>query len=183
MEQWKDIPGFEGYYQVSNLGKVRSLDREITFRNGRKRTYDGCFLSPKRSGDGYRKVALSVGRNINQVSIHRLVMLAFVGPSDLEVNHKNGDKTDNRLENLEYTTRAENELHAYHTLGHRAANGARKSNAKLTDADVVKIRQEWATGKYTQKEIAGRFGISYRNVSLIVNDKAWKHVGKGVLNG
>lgn len=109
MENWKDIPGFEGSYQVSDLGRVRSLDRYVNGRSNLIYLRKGKILSPAKHNDGYYQLKLSKGKScMKTYKIHRLVMLAFVGESELTVNHKNENKRDNSLLNLEYMTHAEN---------------------------------------------------------------------------
>ena len=108
MENWKDIPGFEGSYQVSDLGRVRSLDRNI--HHGKSFQFKpGIILSPRKQNSGYYCVNLSTGtQQRKNYTVHRLVMKTFIGESQLTVNHINEDKSDNRLCNLEYMTHAEN---------------------------------------------------------------------------
>jgi hypothetical protein len=111
MEIWKDIPGYERCYQVSNEGRVRSLDRAITQMSRWGALYtkfvDGVDLRPGRMPAGHMSVSL--GRN-NSQCVHKLVLLAFVGPAPegQECLHKNGDSSDNRLENLRWGTRSDN---------------------------------------------------------------------------
>jgi hypothetical protein len=109
-EIWKDIPEYEGYYQVSNLGNVRSLDR--LRKNGIKGQYltKGRILSPSKSN--YKSVVLSVSGVLKSIRVHQLVAIAFLNHNpcrfELVVNHINLDKHDNRLENLEIITNREN---------------------------------------------------------------------------
>lgn len=112
-EVWKQIPGYEGLYEVSNFGRVKRTPHVKTGRNwkcpaGFSFTVKGKMLKPRKRSSGYLQVNLYRNGRMRTHTVHRLVMLAFVGPSDLTVNHENGDKTDNRLENLEYMTAAEN---------------------------------------------------------------------------
>ncbi len=120
-EVWKDVPGYEGSYQVSSLGRVRSLDRLLSIpgytaswkglppheRCARIQPVKGKMLRPGRRSSGHVTVALGRG---NSQQVHALVLLAFVGPrpEGQEVLHLNHDPTDNRLENLRYGTRSEN---------------------------------------------------------------------------
>lgn len=108
MEIWKPIPGWEGIYSVSNFGRVR---RELTHGKG----IAGSILNSWLSVTGYPTVRLTNMPKRTCYQVHRLVMAAFVGPcpANKEVNHKNGIKTDPRLENLEYVTRKENMQHAW----------------------------------------------------------------------
>ncbi|WP_300905716.1 NUMOD4 domain-containing protein [uncultured Bacteroides sp.] len=110
-EEWRDIQGYEGLYQVSNLGKVRSLDREITavsrWGTPQKYTAKGRVLKGSFSTVGYPQVQLSKEGTITTYQVHRLVAMAFLAnPDNLsEVNHKNEDKCDNRACNLEWCDR------------------------------------------------------------------------------
>jgi hypothetical protein len=107
LEVWKDIPGYEGLYQVSNLGRVKSLPRERITANGFVRKYDGKILKC-RAPDRYKLVSLSVNGKIKTYKIHQLVAMAFLNhkPNGLElvVDHINDNKLDNRVENLQIVT-------------------------------------------------------------------------------
>ena len=118
-EIWKDVSGYEGYYQVSNLGRVKSLDRWITYRDGRKYFYRSKIKSQAKYRGGYLFVSLKVNRHQFSAKVHRLVAQAFIpNPENKpQVNHKNGIRTDNRVENLEWVTCSENHLHAFRVLG------------------------------------------------------------------
>lgn len=116
-EVWRDIKGYEGAYQVSNLGRVRSLDREVRAGHGSMRRCKGTYLKPSVDKfTGYMVVTLSKSASLNTLPIHRFVMVTFKGESNLHVNHINGNKLDNRLENLEYVTRLRNTNHYYSDL-------------------------------------------------------------------
>ena len=164
LEIWKDIPNYEGLYQVSNLGNIKSLNY---LRTGKE-----VVLRPRLNGNGYYRAVLSNQGKVKNKYVHRLVMLAFVGESELTVNHKNGVKTDNRLENLEYCTRSENMQHAFNTgLSPRGENHYK---AKLTRSCVEKIK--YGHKGMLQREIADIYGITQRQVSAIRLGKKWKHI-------
>jgi len=113
-EEWKPIKGYEGLYEVSSFGHVRSVDRVRIFKNGRKRFFPGKIIKPYPcTNTGYLMVGLKGGVKPVCASVHRLVAAAFLGVSELQVNHIDGDKQNNHVENLEYTTQSENMLHAY----------------------------------------------------------------------
>jgi len=110
-ERWKAVPGFEGHYEVSDRGRVRSLDRRVwklhSVYGGAWHSLKGRMLRPGRCPSGHTTVALGKG---NTVSIHRIVLLAFVGPcpDGMETLHLNHKPADNRLANLRYGTQSEN---------------------------------------------------------------------------
>lgn len=111
-EIWKDIKGYEGLYQVSNLGRIKSLPRDTNnqYKNGLIMKPYNCL--------GYLKIQLRKNGNYKWFCVHRLVAMAFLKNynSKLQVNHKNGNKDDNNLENLEMVTASENQLHSYRVL-------------------------------------------------------------------
>lgn len=105
-EEYKNIPGYNWLYQASNYGNIRSLhfDKERILKPANKR---------------YSYVALCKNWKLKSYKVHRLIMLTFVGASELQVNHKNWDKYDNRLINLEYVTQKENIRHKFEVLGQK----------------------------------------------------------------
>lgn len=121
MEIYKDIPDYEGYYQVSNTGHIRSVDR-IVDGNGlgqKNRLLRSKLMKVSIDHAGYAFVALTKTNKTKHFRVHRLLMLSFAykdGCEQLDVNHINGIKTDNRIENLEWTTRGENLAHRYQVL-------------------------------------------------------------------
>lgn len=115
MEQWKPIKGYEGYYEVSDKGNVRSVDRLVTHKNGTICKYKGCVLKQDITKKGYKKVYLTKDGKKKNYLVHRLVLETFnpVENMDaLQVNHKDGNKQNNCLSNLEWCDNYSNYSHA-----------------------------------------------------------------------
>lgn len=162
-EEWKEIPGSDCF--ASSLGRVRL---------GLKETYG------YNNSSGYKSYGLVIDGRRQTKRVHRLVMLAFHGPSPLDVNHKNGVKTDNRLENLEYCTKSENNRHAMRTGLNVPVYGTRNQFAKLTEAQVEDILLNM--GHLSVTEIGKKFGVKNNLISYIRTGKAWRHVHKRIGN-
>lgn len=128
-EEWKWVSGYEGYYQVSNLGNVKSVDRNILYSNGIKRKHKGKLLSPEIDKDGYERVDFRRNGSHDKQFVHRVVAKEFI--PNLEnypvINHKNEIQDDNRVDNLEWCTIKYN--HGY--------GNARMKNAKSVSKPVV----------------------------------------------
>jgi len=123
-ERWIAVPEYEGFYEVSTLGNVRSLDREVL--HGRwgshTRHHAGRVLTPKKLPSGYRQVALSKEGKIAYKNIHRLIATSFLGPTPLQVDHIDEDRANNKLSNLQYLTPRENSQKAVRNRKNRASN-------------------------------------------------------------
>lgn len=112
-EKWLPVTGYEGFYEVSDRGQVRSLERTVIASSGRRITVRSRVLKPTIANTGYYSVDLYCGKGKSSrkvKSVHRLVAEAFIGPAgdDIQVCHGNGTRTDNRIENLRYGTRSDN---------------------------------------------------------------------------
>lgn len=113
-EIWRDIKGYEKYYQVSNLGNIKGLDRIIAYKNGLNRLYKGISLKQELTKDGYKRVVLMKEGKKKRFMVHRLVAIAFIRNvyNKPYVNHLDGNKSNNVVSNLEWCTNSENMLHA-----------------------------------------------------------------------
>ena len=110
IEEWRPIEGYEGLYEVSNTGRVRSVDRYVKYSNGQIHLHKGKVLSPVKSNLGYLLVSLCCNGKYKSISVHRLIAQAFIeNPDNLpEINHKDEDKTNNSVDNLEWCDRSYN---------------------------------------------------------------------------
>lgn len=169
IEEWRTVPNFEGY-QVSSLGRIRSLDRIVKCKNG-DRMYHGKPMTTNMLGP-YEFIHF---RHKLRISVHGLVALVFIGPrpEKMEVNHINGNKRDNRAVNLEYTTASGNAIHAF-KMGLRVpTNGERNGQARLTTQDVIEIRK---SREVNRKVLADKYGVSKRQIRAILSGRRWGHV-------
>lgn len=164
-EEWKDIKGYEGHYQVSNLGRVKSL------KYGKEK-----ILKLGQDKDGYSSVVLSKKSKLSTKKVHRLVLGEFTPYSTLPVNHKDGNKRNNKLNNLEYCTHKENIRHAHINGLMSDRKGSKSAMAKLTESQVVEIRDMYNTKLYTLKQIAAKYNMGYTTIQGICSGKYWTHV-------
>jgi len=171
METWKIIPSYP-YYSASSLGRIK--------RNaGTPRCSKDRVLKQRITNYGYLIVSpLRPNTKQRPITVHRLVLEAFCGdaPSDKhQGNHLNGNKTDNRIENLEWVTRGQNIKHAYDNGFHGHYIGENASSAKLTDKAVIDILNRIANREY-RKDIATLYGISTKTIDDIVCGDHWTHI-------
>ena len=174
-ELWLPVFGYEGLYEVSDYGRVKSLARVVPHaRWGEQRIFER-LLKPGRDKDGYLQVGLYKEGQKKKCQVHRLVLEAFVEPcpEGEECRHLNGVRDDNRLENLAWGTPKENK--ADQVLHGTKAKGERHGSAKLTETDVVQIHNLIALG-LTQTKIAKQFGVDQTLISLIHHGKNWTHL-------
>lgn len=167
-ERWLPIPGFETYYEVSDWGRVRSVERHVVgrIRPGQRRVRKGQLLRsrpvnhPTGRSTGHRVVSLSVEGVRHYWLVHALVMLAFVGPrpADMQICHSNGDATDNRLSNLRYGSASDNALDMVH---HGSHNNARKTQCqrghKYDEANTIVNSKGYRECRTCKKAVDRRY--------------------------
>lgn len=109
------------------------------------------------------------------VYVHQLVLRAFLGYSDLQVNHIDGIKTNNHISNLEYVTQSENMKHAFR-IGLKTVTGENNPRCKLTKSQVLQIREIYLEGDMSKKELSVRYGVTQENIQRIIKRRTWKHI-------
>jgi len=177
-EVWEDIEEFKGVYQVSNLGRVKSLDKYVKNRSGIDSTkIVGKILSQKTSKFGYKSAGLCVKQKVSWRLIHRLVAIAFLpNPLNLsDVNHVDGIKSNNFVENLEWLSKGDNQRHAY-KLGLKNQDGTKNPKAKLNDEQVLEIRRTYKEGNLSQRKIGEIYNVSRALIGYIVRNQIWNNI-------
>jgi hypothetical protein len=167
-EVFLDIPGYEDEYQISNKGRVKSL-----------KTKRGRIMRLKKIWSGYVHVCLCQGNVKRHHAVHGLVLESFVSrrPEGYVANHKDGDKANNDLSNLEWVTQSENAKHSYYILGKNEHCVPPRFYGEDHPMSVAKdeaerIKSAYGTG-FSSREVSRQFGISKTTVLKIVNNKHW----------
>lgn len=184
-EQWIPIPGYEKNYEASNYGRVRSLEHTTEYINGgikRIRIFPGRILIPQKCVSGRLHVKLTLNGKVKQIMLHRVIAMTFHGVpnnKELEVNHKDGNKLNNKSDNLEWVTRKQNACHARDVL--KKQIGENNPVSKLSNDDVINIRNSYirGTGLHNRgngKKLAQLYGISQATLSKIILRQTWKHI-------
>ncbi|MGW8116577.1 endonuclease [Staphylococcus xylosus] len=170
-EVWVDVKGYEGLYQVSNKGNVKTLYREVLKSNGTIQVVHERIMKQRKGT--YLNVKLCKNGEYKCKSVHKLVLTAFDFNSDknLVVNHKDGNKYNNCLSNLEWLTIKQNTKHAYDNG--LCKRGSKHGLAKLKEKQVIEIRRLYDVENCTQRELAYKFNVSQRTIFNIVNKKVW----------
>ena len=175
---WKPVKGYEDYYEISNLGEIRSVERYVELAT-HKYFKKQKTLTQFNDGRGYKHVKLYDGKaNPKSFTVHKLVALTFIeNPNNyIEINHIDHNKQNNSVENLEWTSRSENIRHSYLMRDPKTYKGSGNKNSKLTEEQVIQMREEHKTGRFTYKQLAEKYLVGTTLVSYIVKNKVWKHV-------
>jgi hypothetical protein len=173
MPEWRDIPGFEGAYQASACGQIRSLERTVIGARGVAVYVPGCIKTQRIDRYGYPVVGLAKGGSkIQAYTVHPLVLAAFSGPKPhpmFQACHNDGNRANNAISNLRWASPAENynDRRAHGT----DAGGEGNPAAKMTWAKVRLLRK--IAGQFTQKELMAYFNMSQPQVSKIILRQAW----------
>lgn len=173
-EVWRPVAGYEGRYEVSDLGNIRSVDRTVHLYNGGSYVRKGVPMHPSKDTFGHLQVRLSDGKSSKVWQVHRLVANAFLGqrPDGYHTRHLNGDPTDNRLQNLAYGTASENQIDRWRYS---------RKFSKLTVQDVLDIRRLAQNG-LSHRQIAKFYPVCPQQIDRIVSGERCSHVNaEGVI--
>ena len=182
IEIWKPVPEFEDFYEISSSGRIKSLARTIIRKDGKPLRIKEKMLKTPANGRGYPRVTLYKPGNNSWNTVHSLVAKTFLphpemdiggGKNQFGVNHKDGDKMNNHVDNLEYITNANNVIHARKS-GLLCARGSKNGRAKISENDVDSIKYLYSEGA-TQQELAQKFGICQTSISRVICGTTWKH--------
>ena len=181
---WVPIRGYEDLYELNEIGEVRRKTKLIVCKDGRRKTIKSRLLKVSIGNHGYKCVTLSMSDKKKSFLVHRLIASHFMGPSlnpkETDINHKNGIKTDNRIENLEWITRGDNVRHA-HKIGLHDLRKSKMRISKLCIANKIsygiagEIRFMYEVSGLSQKEIGAIYGVSQPLVGRIVRNEIWTH--------
>lgn len=175
-ERWKPIKGYEGKYEVSNLGVVRSF---LITGTGTRLSSTPHILKQDTDRYGYRGCRLYKNGVGCRRTLHRLVSQAFIPNHENkpEVNHKNGDKSSNYASNLEWATRSENKKHAFRMGLYKTRKGEEINTAKLNRFQVQRIRlMKEVTPRITQRKMATMFDVGHGCICKILKRIRWGHI-------
>lgn len=180
MEIWKNVPGMEGLYQVSNFGRIKSLARTIQRNNKGTLHTKEHFVKGSKDTKGYLQLDAKIDGKRVLKFIHRIVAEAFLDNTENleQVNHKDGNKLNNCVENLEWVTCKDNIHHAWNNGLNRPQKGEKHANHKLTEEQVAFIKEHYKKGnkEFGASALAKRFNVTKTPIVLIVKGKAWKHI-------
>ena len=170
-EEWRGVVGYDKWYSISNIGRIKRISP------GRG-TAVGRLENPIITDSGYFRVPLSCNGARSNKQVHHLVMEAFIGPRPrgLVCNHKDGDKLNNRVDNLEYVTSSENTKHAYRIGLMKRRYGEDAPNSRLTEVKVREIKILLSQHELTQREISEKYNTTQTTISDILHKKRWEDV-------
>jgi len=168
-EEWKDIEGYEGLYQVSNSGQIKSLQINKILKP---------VLANKKAKISYYRISLCKNAKSKAYLIHRLVANAFIPNPENKpcVNHLDCITSNNKRSNLEWVNHSENVIHSIKMGRIKPLLGINNGQSKLLDKDVIEIRRLYIPRKMSRQKLADKFNVSQSTIMAITQNKGWKHL-------
>lgn len=179
-EIWYDIPRYVGYYQISNFFRIKSLSRWAVYgkyNKNHKKFIGEKLRSPSKPKNHYLHFIFHINGIKKTELLHRLIGEVFIPNTNNfpEINHKNGNKTDYRIENLEWCTRSQNQRHALDTGLVNPAFGEAHYRARLSSKQIIEIRKKYIPRIYSTRMLANEYGVNQSHISMIINKIHRKH--------
>lgn len=180
MTRFKEIAGYEGFYEVSDQGTVKSLDRMVKTINKREYLRKGKIMNKCVDGLGYEIVGLTINSKTISKKVHRLVGETFLPNPENKpcINHIDGNKTNNKVTNLEWCSYSENSKHAYKNgltnPKYPVLEGEKNGRALLTEQQVKDIRSKYIPYKKSVKDLSKEYNVSQSCITHILNNTSWK---------
>ena len=168
-EVWRDVPGYEGYYQASNLGRIKSLERKVEYNNQEDRILKEKIMKLNPTSRGYIRISLCKKGRSRSHFVHRLILSAFIGESNLQVNHIDGVKTNNNIDNLEYVTNQEN-------IAHAVKIGLIKNNSKINEKLIIK---DYKNG-FRLRQLERKYKTSHQDIRKVLKANNIEIESKGI---
>lgn len=174
-EVWKPVQGYEGLYEISNLGRLKSPQKVVNGKEGRLHTLKERMLNPRVNQTGYYHTALYKNGKPKWYTVHRMVALSWIDNPENKphINHKDSNRLNNRVDNLEWCTHGENMKHGF-LYGNKTQKGEKNNAAKITREIAEAVRALYAEGNLTQWQVGERFGLARCHVKDITTHKIWK---------
>lgn len=178
VEQWKEVIGYCGLYEISNLGNAKRISKTITNCKGVKVFIKGRFKKVIVDKNNYHWFSLSINGINKTLSVHRLVAIHFVpNPENKpDINHKDGNKANNKFNNLVWSTKSENSKHAYETGLNWSYCGEQSELSKLTEKDVLEIRKNYIPVVNSYSMLAKKYNVGPNTIGDIICRRTWKHI-------
>lgn len=176
VELWKPVVGYEGLYDVSSYGRVRSLDRVVTHSRCGDTRLRGQIMNLTENRTGYLRVRLCEDGVARTLRVHRLVLTAFVGEpfKGAVCLHLDNNRQNNHVSNLRWGTSSENNMQM--RKEGRGSRGETCGRTKLTEKQVLEIRRLYAAGGVLQRELGLLFNVSSQAISHIISGRTWRHI-------
>lgn len=181
-EQWLPVVGYESFYEVSNLGRVRTIPRMIKHKSGwSTRNMKVSYMKLHLTKFGHLRLTLvgEKGREFRKpVLVHRLVAEAFIPNPEGKphINHIDNNPSNNRIENLEWCTPQENMTHAANCNRMKRQHGITNGNSTLSEEQVLEIRSKYIPRKYSQRMLAREYNVDQMTIQDIVKRNTWNHI-------